>query len=246
MAFCTRPIAIGGYILGYGLGEQSGERQAHSDTYARHAAEHIEQSCSMLDGSAQTECIVRVVEATNEQERAQDDLNAQKNMARWALLMLVATVAMAFVTAGGVYYVWRTLQTTREIGEAQVRSYIYPSCSTEQINIEANTISIEFQNYGNSPGSISFVDCALIVSDPYACQVLWSEPLYSEGFTVAPQGCRTEAFKLNHGRALYVRHMLNKDGVAVCVQGNFQSVDVFKHVHKHAIDITLSDGVRDD
>jgi hypothetical protein len=45
--------------------------------------------------------------------------------------MLLATVAMAVITAIGVYYVWRTLKATqdmardtRDIGQAQTRAYV--------------------------------------------------------------------------------------------------------------------------
>ncbi|WP_300584976.1 hypothetical protein [Marivita sp.] len=124
-------FSIGGYILGFGLGQQAGEQQANANTYARHAQDEINSACTGLDGVAQTECIIRVIEATNEHQRSEQDLNAQRNMARWALWMLVATMMMALITALGVYYVWRTLlatqkmaEDTRDIGEAQVRAYL--------------------------------------------------------------------------------------------------------------------------
>ncbi|WCE67989.1 hypothetical protein PL335_06480 [Sulfitobacter faviae] len=116
-------FAVGGYILGFGLGEQSGEYEANADTYARHAQDEINSACAGLDATAQTECIVRVVEATNEHKRAESNLKAQRDMARLALWMLAVTIVMAIVTAGGVYYVWQTINVTREIGEAQVRAY---------------------------------------------------------------------------------------------------------------------------
>lgn len=124
-------FSLAGYILGFGLGEQSGEHQANADTYAKHAQNEIDGTCADLNGPAHTECIIRVVEATNEHERAESDLNAQRDMARWAFLMLIVTVAMAIITAFGVFYVWRTLLATQKmaeettrIGEAQVRAYL--------------------------------------------------------------------------------------------------------------------------
>jgi CHASE3 domain sensor protein len=62
-----------------------------------------------------------VVETANEHERAEDDLNAQRNMAKWALFMLLATVAMAITTVFGVYYVWRTLNATQEMSADQAK-----------------------------------------------------------------------------------------------------------------------------
>lgn len=125
-------IGWGVYSTGHLRGEQAGEYQTNSDTYRRHAEQEIRKTCAGLDGAAQTECIVRVIEATNQHERAESDLIAQHSMALWALLMLIVTAVMAGITAFGVYYVWRTLlatqkmaKDTREIGEAQARAYIY-------------------------------------------------------------------------------------------------------------------------
>ena len=149
-------FAFAGYILGFGLGEQSGEYQSNTDTYARHAQDEIGRTCAGLDGTAQTKCIVRVVEATNEHNRSESDLKAQRNMAKWALLMLVATVAMAITTAFGVYYVWRTLNITREIGEKQVRANVaystYEVIDMSHTSYEADTgIRLVFKNFGASP-----------------------------------------------------------------------------------------------
>jgi len=145
-------FSFAGYILGFGLGEQSGDKKAKTDTYAQHAQDEINSTCAGFDGSAQTECIVSVVEATNEHKRSQADLNAQRNMAKWALLILIATIAMAIVTAFGVYYVWRTLAVTREIGEAQVRAYIgIPTAELRQMKSGQIALNIAIQNSGNSP-----------------------------------------------------------------------------------------------
>ncbi|WP_299800826.1 hypothetical protein [uncultured Ruegeria sp.] len=155
-------FSVGGYILGFGLGEQSGEHQANTDTYARHAQDEIDSTCAGLDGAAQTECIVRVVEATNQHERSESDLQAQRNMARWALLMLLATVAMAVITAFGVYYVWRTLQATqkmaadtREIGEAQVSAQLMPVDRLANLVNMGNGVSFsgkfKIRNVGSTP-----------------------------------------------------------------------------------------------
>lgn len=146
-------FAVGGYILGFGLGEQSGEYKANTDTYAKHAQDEIKHTCVRLNGVAYTECIIGVVEATNENERSEGDLNAQRNMARWALWMLVATIAMAVITAGGVYYVWKTLKVTRDIGEAQTRAYIGIQ-DVDISNVSDGSyakVSYKIINSGNSP-----------------------------------------------------------------------------------------------
>jgi hypothetical protein len=238
-------FAIGGYILGFGLGQQSGEREANSDTYARHAQDEINSACAGLDGTAQTECIVRVVEATNEHKRSESDLNAQRNMAKWALLMLLATLAMAATTVFGVYYVWRTLLTTREIGEAQVRAYVY--VTNVKISVTSNALKVEFTNLGNSPGKISFVDCKVLISDPYrpkGPKVVWSQAFWHDGFQLGPQGPKEVIFRLGRGRGKYLEGKIEEDGIGVFVQGKFQCIDVFGIKTVQGIDVILSDGVR--
>lgn len=150
---------MGGYILGFQLGEQSGEHDAHTQEYARHAAEEIEATCLGRGRAFEAECIARIIEAANEDKRAQSDLNAQRNMARWALLMLFATVAMAITTGWGVYYVWRTLGVTREVGQAQARAHLH----FEIVDVNIDAIEIDgvehvranfkgnICNTGNSP-----------------------------------------------------------------------------------------------
>ena len=51
-------------------------------------------------------------EATAEQQRAQDDLKAQQDMAKWAKFMFWAATAETLVTLVGVILVWLTLNAT--------------------------------------------------------------------------------------------------------------------------------------
>jgi hypothetical protein len=238
----TAAFVIGGYILGYQLGEEAGKKDAHTKEYERHAADEIERTCLRLDPIAEAECIVRVINSAHEHKRAESDLIAQRNMARWALFMLISTVVMAAITGLGVYYVWRTLAITSDIGMAEVRAYIYDFGA--DIEADNNTIGVTFKNFGNSPGSISFIECKVLVSDPYACKVLWGQSLWSDGFSVAPSASEVEHFRLDNGRGKYLKSMIEQDGISVCVQGRFQSVDVFKKVHLHGFNIVLSDGVK--
>jgi hypothetical protein len=156
-------FSIGGYILGFSLGEQAGEQEANTNAYARHAQDEIDSACAGLNGVAQTECIVRVVEATNEHQRSEQDLNAQKEMARWALAMLIVTALMAFVTALGVYYIWRTLLATQRmardtgrIGEAQVRAHMCPSqfYAVKAVGEERDDLIVVWKNMGATPATI--------------------------------------------------------------------------------------------
>ncbi|MEL6450239.1 MAG: hypothetical protein AAFQ19_03190 [Pseudomonadota bacterium] len=145
-------FAVSGYILGHQLGEESGKKDAHTKKYERHAADEIQRTCLRLDPAAEAECVVRVMKTAHEHIRAESDLVAQRNMARWALFMLLATLAIAGITAGGVYYVWRTLGVTRDIGQAQTRAYLTPKILKLSWLPKAGArAEIEIENKGASP-----------------------------------------------------------------------------------------------
>lgn len=100
------------YFVGSRIGETRGERNYHSANYERHASDEIRNTCLAGQGGDVAECIAKVIDATNENQRAQDDLVAQTEMATWAFWMLIATVVMAVITLTGVVFVWLTLRET--------------------------------------------------------------------------------------------------------------------------------------
>ncbi|MEM6408168.1 MAG: hypothetical protein AAF700_07085 [Pseudomonadota bacterium] len=151
-------FSVGGFILGNQLGHQAGQRDAKTQEYASQAAQEIESTCVGLGGSRELECIISVIEATNAHERAENDLIAQKNMARWSLWMLLSTVAMAGITALGVYYIWHTLVATQKmamdslkIGSAQSAAYLsVESCKTTFEDDRINVVT-GIRNMGSFP-----------------------------------------------------------------------------------------------
>lgn len=112
------------FHIGSEIGKTRGESNKHSAMYERHAEEQIRSTCLTGQSEDIAECVAKVIGSTNEQRRAQNDLVAQMEMARWAFYMLVATIVVAIITGAGVYYVWRTLEVTRETGRDQVRAYV--------------------------------------------------------------------------------------------------------------------------
>ncbi len=158
-------LVIGSLLLwaafntGLSKGVAKGEYEANSDTYASHAEQDIQRRCFRLDPTASKVCIRDVIDATNESERAERDLVAQSDMARWALWMLIVTAAMTVATGIGVVFVWRTLLATqmmaadtREIGEAQVRAYL--SCVGSRFIVDSKGqqgVVYMLANSGQSP-----------------------------------------------------------------------------------------------
>lgn len=155
------------YETGRHLGEVEAESSIHSSRYARQAAAEIERSCIGEQNSDIGECAAEIISRSNEEQRAQDDLIAQTEMATWAFWMLIATVAMAVLTGIGVVFVWQTLEATRrmaadtntmtedtrKIGEAQTRAYLTVD-SVKIVGIQPGKIPeiiLVIKNTGNSP-----------------------------------------------------------------------------------------------
>ena len=98
------------FSLGRQNGEAIGEYVEKSNTYARQADEQIKECIAFTDDALKSVCIREVVDATNENERAESDLVAQTEMSLWALCMLIATIIMTLITAAGVWFVKGTLE----------------------------------------------------------------------------------------------------------------------------------------
>jgi hypothetical protein len=111
-------IVICIYQTGVSTGQSEREQERNSAQYAGDAEQEIENRCLLLEPVAIAECIQEVIEATNEHDRAENDLIAQSQMARWALWMAVMSGAAVVVTALGVYWVGETLVATRKAVEA--------------------------------------------------------------------------------------------------------------------------------
>lgn len=127
---CLLIVGLIGWYEGFQKGQES--HQGYSaQSYQDQADRQIAETCSSFTGTAMGECVAEAIRSAREQQRAEEDLDAQQQMAEWAKWMLIATVVMAAVTLFGVVFVWQTLVATqdmardaRKIGEAQSRAYV--------------------------------------------------------------------------------------------------------------------------
>ncbi|MEL7730368.1 hypothetical protein AAG612_12595 [Citromicrobium bathyomarinum] len=87
------------------------ERAAHYQSEAKHNQETI---CIGRTGSLLAECLEKQRAAAREAYQAEQDLNAQRNMAIWAMWMVVVSIITAGVTVWALVYVRGTLLATRE------------------------------------------------------------------------------------------------------------------------------------
>ncbi|MER9304161.1 hypothetical protein NKJ06_31565 [Mesorhizobium sp. M0293] len=77
----------------------------------------FEQRCAGLEGKEIFDCLKEQIETAREPSRSEEDVGAQKEMARWALALLVVSgvlgVLTLIVTIVGVIFVRNTLEATR-------------------------------------------------------------------------------------------------------------------------------------
>lgn len=153
-------LIFAAYNVGSEVGKIRGERNFHISNYERYAADDIKKICLNGQNGNVAECIAEVVNETNENQRAQDDLVAQIDMATWALWMLVVTLLTSFITLAGVTFVWLTLQETRRIGKLQTQAYCFVSGAV--ISFEDDivpgylfNVKVTIANSGNSPAKLN-------------------------------------------------------------------------------------------
>jgi hypothetical protein len=168
------------FYVGSEIGKARGESNKHTAEYERHAEEQIRATCLSGKKGDIAECVSKIIEATNEDSRAEDDLIAQTEMARWALYMLIATLVVAVITGVGVYYVWQTLKVTRDIGEAQVRAYISIKASPLFKDLAPDApmnFELEVSNLGSSPAFDLSYGTLLVVGSADIPKQIFSTPI---------------------------------------------------------------------
>ncbi len=94
-------------------GEQEIHQQRHTAEYTAQSEEQIAQCGTFGEAKAVSECVTKVIEATNEHKRSEREIVAQTDMAQWAFWMLIVAIFTFGVTAAGVWYVRSTLEQTR-------------------------------------------------------------------------------------------------------------------------------------
>jgi hypothetical protein len=118
-ALALLTIAYVSFYVAYSKGYQSAD-QEHAAYYTqRDTAEVAYRECLQISStlSGARECVDNAEEASRDSERAEQDLNAQREMAQWAEGMLWAAWSVGILTAGitiiGVRYVYLTLVSSQ-------------------------------------------------------------------------------------------------------------------------------------
>ena len=102
-------------LIGYGYGVHKTWTE-HADQQSKihheNAEKHITSTCISMKGAAFSECVHDAIQTSGEYQRAEKDLAAQSQMAKWALALLVLSAIGVAITGVGVYWVRETLAET--------------------------------------------------------------------------------------------------------------------------------------
>lgn len=131
------------------------ERNANG--YAAQTEAEIQAQCAV---PLTPECVAQIVATSREQQRAEYDLAAQRDMAKWAMAMLIVSAIGTIVGLVGIVFVYRTLHAARKgnkiarkSAERQLRAYVTLTID-DAPPIEAGvtpSFKYSFRNSGQTP-----------------------------------------------------------------------------------------------
>ena len=201
-------------LAGLGISIWSGydaKREAYSQEKQRANAEqhqtarNIASECAVSGAPIDivAECLAAEMGAYEDSRNTDQDLQAQQDMAYWALWMFVVSAGGFFVSIGGLMLLLRSLRQTeraistdREVGHAQVRAYLTIE-PKEPSNLEEGkkaAASLHIRNAGQSPAyNVRYVAGVLIETHPLppdSGPLIYPDPSQPLriGSTVAAQG----------------------------------------------------------
>ncbi|MHA7820078.1 MAG: hypothetical protein ACX930_10575 [Erythrobacter sp.] len=106
-------LSVSIYATGFSSGIHQTEANGYAAEYSSDTDERINK-CPTDTVAALRECVEEAVTASHESQRAEYDLNAQRNMAEWAWwLLIVSTVGIGVTTIGTIFLAIQ-VQLTRE------------------------------------------------------------------------------------------------------------------------------------
>lgn len=103
-----------GLVFGYLEGHQAERHQNSTYEYGQTAKQNAVVTCADGEASAIADCIYNEIDSAHEESNAEQDLNAQQWMARWAGLLTFFTLATTFISWTALQYLRDTfLQTAK-------------------------------------------------------------------------------------------------------------------------------------
>lgn len=122
------------------------DRDDRAEYYQAEAQRNAEVICVGKQGGLLPECVEEQRRASRDAYTAEQDLNAQRQMALWALWMFIVSAITAGLTLWALWYVRGTLQATREAlqdtGDA-TKAMIAQNSLTERVQRPWVSVSVK-------------------------------------------------------------------------------------------------------
>jgi hypothetical protein len=184
VAFIVAIVFTSGSAIWQLSAQQAAHREAarkHTHEYAAQAEQRIAEVCTNREARAYAKCIVEIVDATRESQRAEQDLSAQKEVADWTLWAVILSSIAILVSGAGLVALVRTVEQGREalahaqkVSRADLRPWLTPVGFS--VNPFTNgfigdvpipyglRVSLDFLNTGKSPALNVGMWCASAVT----------------------------------------------------------------------------------
>lgn len=99
------------WLVVWELSAQISESRTHQESanYTKQAQQEIDRTCVGIDATQVPQCVSQILQTTRDAERADHDLQAQRDMANWARLMFLLSAGGLPLTVVGIYFVRENL-----------------------------------------------------------------------------------------------------------------------------------------
>jgi hypothetical protein len=121
-----------GILIGQNLGHYDAEASGYSAQYPGETDKRVRECLAHVPIGRAQECAQEAIEAGRESQRSEQDLSAQRQMAKWALWLLIFTVVQSLLGFGGFLILILTIRQGREaiaisrkVAEADLRPYLF-------------------------------------------------------------------------------------------------------------------------
>lgn len=186
-------------------------------------------------------CAKEAVESARETQRAEEDVYAQKQMAKWAWWLLIFTsfigVVSVAITGFGTYFLLRTVRFAGEankvamrIGQAQVRAYL--TCKQAEYSVGRGAVFCYpvIENKGQSPARNISISGKIEFQESRDGKFLMGETVECHGICeVTPAGGEREGMIVFSERMIGADHFMRASQEYILrVLLNISWVDVFK------------------
>lgn len=149
-------ITYAAWHTGASQAEKRMSRQQDAKHHIQYAEDRIDQTCVQTDRESFLKCVHDEIKSAQDHGRAKSDLDAQMAMALWAKIMTFSGVVSSILAGGGLYMVWRTLETTGDaVQAANTTNKIMREEQRPWVTLEKE-FHCEFSDRGSFQGMIAW------------------------------------------------------------------------------------------